>query len=188
MAERRKPVRRPSDRQGWDRAAEEVGGRRAEVVFVEPNVVAVVPVEPVDEEGAVQPSPGPEARSEGLDVGFYQGLTFDEPRCWSLVARVYADTFSRNPAEVRSVNETMREAARTFRLRLFKDPNGVEQITEPRDYAIVLMWRTIERRRPHCGIYYSGSVLHASEGGTVLFQDMASLRDNYPVMEFWAAP
>ena len=37
----------------------------------------------------------------------------------------------------------------------------------------------------HCGIYYGGKVLHAMQDGTV-YQDMASLQDQFELIEFWA--
>lgn len=122
-----------------------------------------------------------------LDVAAYQAREYPPPRCWGLVAAVYTELLARDPAEVQTVNESMRQAARTFRLQLFKHSVGLEQVDEPRDLAIVLMWPSEKRRRPHCGIFYEGKVLHATETAN-LYQDVASLGDVYPVMEFWAAP
>lgn len=122
-----------------------------------------------------------------LDVADYQGRDYPSPRCWSLVTAVYTERLGRDPTEVQTVSDSMRQAARTFRLQLFKRAIGLQQTAQPRDFAIVLMWPSEQRRRPHCGIYYGGSVLHATDDAN-LYQDLASLRDAYPVMEFWVEP
>lgn len=138
----------------------------------------------------VEPVPAPEPAQQGprpaeLDVAAYQRRVYTEPRCWQLVAAVYADMLGSDPAEVREVGESLRTAARAFRLRLHKTAEGLRQVPEPADLAVVLMWATPRRQTPHCGIYWRGSVLHAA-AGIVLYQDMASLRDTYPLMEYWA--
>jgi hypothetical protein len=120
-----------------------------------------------------------------LDIAAYQARVYEEPRCWRLVTDVYADLIGASPAEVETVSESMRRAARAFRLELFKRQPGMRQLQEPQDLAVVLMWPSSKERRAHCGIYWAGSVLHATEAG-VLYQDLASLRSAYPLMEFWA--
>jgi hypothetical protein len=119
-----------------------------------------------------------------LDVAAYQARTYPEPRCWSLVAAVYTEVVDREPSEVQTVSESMRQAARTFRVQLHKRALGLQQLDAAQDLAIVLMWPSERRSRPHCGIYYAGSVLHATPDGN-LYQDLASLGDAYAVMEFW---
>lgn len=119
-----------------------------------------------------------------LDIAAYQARAFDAPRCWKLVTAVYTELLGESPTEVETVSESMRHAARAFRLELFKRQPGMHQITEPRDLAVVLMWPTRAMKRAHCGIYWQGSVLHATEAGT-LYQDLASLADAYQVVEFW---
>lgn len=122
-----------------------------------------------------------------LDVEAFQKRSYAAPRCWSLVSAVYLEVVGRDPLAVQTVSEAMRQAARTFRLQLHKEAPGLQQVAEPQDLAIALMWPTQDRRLVHCGIYYGGSILHATDTEN-LFQDVASLRDTYPVMEFWAAP
>lgn len=119
-----------------------------------------------------------------LDVAAYQARVYEEPRCWKLVADVYADNVGESPAEVETVTESMRRAARAFRLELYKHHPGMQQLDEPRDLAVVLMWPSEERKRAHCGIYWQGKVLHANEAG-VLYQDLSSLRSTYRVIEYW---
>lgn len=122
-----------------------------------------------------------------LDVEAYLAKSYPAPPCWHLVTDVYRSKLGQEPNEVQTVSEAMRRASRQFRLELFKSRDGMEQLEEPRDFAIVLMWPTSARRQLHCGIYYQGSVLHALETGPV-YQDMQTLREAYPLMEFWARP
>jgi hypothetical protein len=122
-----------------------------------------------------------------LDVAAYQARQYEAPRCWSLVSAVYAEVVGRNPNEVQTVSESMRNASRAFRLALYKTSEGLQRLAEPQNLAIVLMWPTSQRKRPHCGIYYAGKVLHATES-TNLYQDLASLGDSFPIIEFWAVP
>lgn len=143
---------------------------------------------------APTPSPAPvdpattpgQGSPEGFEVTKYLARTYEEPRCWNLVADVFEEEFGVDPGHVRTVTESMRLASRTYGVRLFKDREGFEQVEKPQDFAIVLM-RTNERTpRLHCGVYYDGSVLHAAPYGGVLFQDLGTLRSVYPLMEFWA--
>lgn len=127
----------------------------------------------------------PDPAEPVLDVATYQARDYPWPRCWSLVADVYSEVLGRDATEVQTVSESIRQAARTFRLQLHKGAIGLEQVDEPRDLAVVLMWPTEQRKRPHCGIYYGGKILHATPAA-VLYQDMASLGDSYRAMEFWA--
>lgn len=119
-----------------------------------------------------------------LDVEAYLARVYPAPPCWHLVTDVYHEALGEEPNEIQTISEAMRRAARQFRLELFKARDGMQQIDEPQDFAIVLMWATAGKRQLHCGIYYAGKVLHALESGT-LYQDMQTLRDAYPLMEFW---
>lgn len=120
-----------------------------------------------------------------LDVESYLGRVFPDPPCWNLVTDVYMNVLAQEPNEVQTVSEAMRRAARAYRLELFKSRDGMEQLAQPRDFAIVLMWPSSARRQLHCGIFYQGSVLHALPTGT-LYQDLQTLREAYPLMEFWS--
>lgn len=134
---------------------------------------------------AVEKAPPAEPAPGELDVAHYQRLQLPEPRCWALVSVVWADMLGQQPAEVRVVSESLRSVARAFRVRLHKTAEGARQLQEPQDLAVVLMWPTASKREPHCGIYWRGSVLHATENA-VLYEGLASVRDAYAVMEFWA--
>jgi hypothetical protein len=155
---------------------------------VENTPAAPAAVEAVGSTPAPTPAPDPGASAGPvLDVAAYQERVYPAPRCWSLIAAVYTELLARDPTEVQTVSESMRQAARTFRLQLFKRTVGLQQIPGPEDFAIVLMWPSEQRKRPHCGIFYGGKVLHATPEAN-LYQDMASLGDSYPVIEYWAAP
>lgn len=160
-------------------------------------VVADTPAAPPAQDvvGALDPVPAPmppdisvqepvAPAAPVLDVAAYQAMQFPDPKCWSLVTAVYQE-LGAVATEVKTVSEPLRVAARTFRVQLHKGAGGLEQKPQPQDFAIVLMWPTERRRRPHCGIFWDGKVLHATPDA-VLHQDLASLRDIYPVMEYWA--
>lgn len=119
-----------------------------------------------------------------LDVESFLARVYPNPPCWNLVTDVYTSVLGQQPNQVQTVSEAMRRAARTFRLELFKSREGMGQLEAPRDFAIVLMWRTSLKLLLHCGIYYQGCVLHALETG-VLYQDLTTLREAFPLMEFW---
>lgn len=119
-----------------------------------------------------------------MNVADYQSKSYPKPPCWALVCDVLATERGEVPYGVKTVSGTIRTIASAFRLELHKSAHGFEQIQEPEDFAVVLMGRTPRTGIHHCGIYYDGKVLHAMPDG-VLYQDLASLRDEYPLMEFW---
>lgn len=119
-----------------------------------------------------------------LNVSVYQNRTYEPPSCWKLVTDVYSEVLGAEPHEVETVSESMRRAARAFRINLFKNQPGMRQLLDPQDLAVALMWPANRQWRAHCGIVWEGKILHATEAG-VLYQDMASLRSIYPQMEFW---
>lgn len=120
-----------------------------------------------------------------LDITGFQQRVYQAPRCWKLVADVYRELLGVAPNEVELPSDSMRRAARAFRLQLFRRTPGMHQVGNPQDLAVVLMWHTLRQRHAHCGICWHGGVLHATESAT-LYQDLASLRAIYPVMQFWA--
>ena len=80
-----------------------------------------------------------------------------------------------------------RAIAAAFRLALHKSAHGFEPVTAPAapaDFDVVLLGKAPSLGLHHCGVYWQGGVLHALETGAV-YQDLASLRDTYPLMEFW---
>lgn len=120
-----------------------------------------------------------------FDPNNYMGRDYGALPCWLLVADVYRSELSLPVTDYRTINGSVRELAKAFSLALHKSPHGFGQIDEPVDFAVVLMGRTPRIGITHAGIYWHGHLLHALESG-VLLQDMASVRDTYRVVEFWA--
>lgn len=122
--------------------------------------------------------------SQILDVAAFQEKAYPSPPCWSLVADVYLNVLKLPVDSFKTVDKSVRDAARAFRLHLAKDDHGFERLAEPREYAVVLMGRTPRLGIHHCGIYYGGKILHAREEGT-LYQELFELTGQYQLMEFW---
>lgn len=122
-----------------------------------------------------------------MNINFYLGQQYPAPPCWSLVADVYTREFNRGVLDYQVINNSVRSIAAAFRLALHKSAHGFMQVAEPQDGAVVLLGRTLALGPHHCGVYHQGSVLHALPAGN-LFQDMASLRSQYELVEFWAKP
>lgn len=120
-----------------------------------------------------------------MNVADYLGRAYASPPCWSLVADVYRAELGQAVEMYSTVSESVRDIARALRLVLHKGDHGFSQIDAPVDMAVVLMGKTARTGFHHCGVYYQGKVLHALDSGA-LYQDMASLRDGYELMEFWA--
>jgi hypothetical protein len=119
-----------------------------------------------------------------MDVNTYLARQYPNPPCWSLVSDVLFNECGVEATEYQTINSSIRAIASTFRLALHKSPNGFTPIPEPEDFCIVLLGKTERLGLHHCGVYFQGSVLHAL-GGITLYQDMASLQDDYKLMEFW---
>jgi hypothetical protein len=120
-----------------------------------------------------------------VNVASYQAKVYPDPPCWALVADVYTSELGQEVEGYKTISGSVRQLASAFRVALHKNPDGFTRLEEPVDYAVVLMGRVPALGVHHCGIYYEGKVLHATPEGT-LYQDLASLQDAYPVMEFWA--
>lgn len=122
---------------------------------------------------------------QALNVAEYQAKVYPNPPCWNLVADIYTSHLGEAVGKYSTVSHSVRAIASAFRLALHKDPSGFSQVPDPVDYAVVVMGKSARRGPHHCGLYYQGSVLHALPDVT-LYQDLASLQDEYPLMEFWA--
>lgn len=120
-----------------------------------------------------------------MNINDYLVKIYPSPPCWALVADVYATERGEPVTEYRTITNSVRGIADAFRLALHKSPHGFGQIAEPVDFCVVLMSTRPELGPHHAGVYYKGKVLHALESG-VLYQDLASLSDRYPRVEFWA--
>lgn len=128
-----------------------------------------------------------------MNVADYQVKVYPNPPCWALVADVYANELQQDVEGYKTLSESIRQLstslreraiATAFRLALHKNADGFTRVEEPVDYAVVLLAQVPALGIHHCGIYYQGKVLHANPEG-VLYQDLASLRATYPLMEFW---
>ena len=122
-----------------------------------------------------------------FDPAAYLRRVYPSPPCWALVADVYTSARGQSVLAYRTVTSSIRAIAAEFRLQLHKSPHGFAQVAEPQDLCIVLMGRSRALGVHHCGIWWQGEVLHALDSG-VLLQDVASLGDQYEIMEFWARP
>lgn len=122
-----------------------------------------------------------------MDVNDYLVRQYPAPPCWALVADVLHTECNQAVNDYKTVNSSIRAIAAAFRIALHKSAHGFAQVVEPVDFAVVLMAKTAALGLHHCGVYYQGKVLHAHADGN-FYQDLASLRDVYQVMEFWAKP
>ena len=122
-----------------------------------------------------------------FDPSIYQARQYPTPPCWALVADVYARERAQAVDTYKTVNASIRAIATAFRLQLHKGAHGFAQVDEPQDLCVVLLGRTLRLGPHHAGVYWQGSVLHALDAG-VMFQDLASVRDVYGLVEFWAQP
>lgn len=120
-----------------------------------------------------------------MNVADYQAKQYPSPPCWALVTDVYILELGQQVDAFSTISDSVRQAAQAFRLQLHKDAQGFHRINEPQDLCLVLMGKTKKLGFHHCGIYYAGKVLHALDEG-VLYQDLPSLRDTYPLVEFWS--
>lgn len=119
-----------------------------------------------------------------LDIADYMARVYEAPPCWNLTADVYASHLGEDVRAYKTVSNGVRAIARAFRIALHKADHGFVKLAEPVDYAVVLMGEAPSLGLHHCGVYYAGSVLHATDDGTY-YQDMNTLRAAYPLMEFW---
>lgn len=120
-----------------------------------------------------------------MDVSFYQSQTYPNPPCWNMVADVYTRELSKGVQDFRTVTDSIRGIAQAFSIALQKSNNGFMQIGEPVNMCIVLMGKSHKLGVHHCGVYLDGNVLHALPNG-VVYQDMASIKDEYMLIEFWS--
>ncbi len=122
-----------------------------------------------------------------MNVNEYLGRQYPAPPCWALVVDVLQTERGQAVNEYKTVNSSIRAVAAAFRIALHKSAHGFAQVAAPVDFCVVLMGKTPALGMHHCGVYYQGKVLHAHAEGN-LYQDLASLRDAYQVIEFWAKP
>lgn len=120
-----------------------------------------------------------------MNIATYLARVYPDPPCWALVADVYTAELGLRVDEYRTINNSARAAAKAFRFALHASQHGFAQIAEPQQWCVVLMGKSASLGLHHAGVYVDGKVLHALPEGN-LHQDLASLRDGYQLMEFWA--
>ena len=122
-----------------------------------------------------------------MNTNDYLARQYPNPPCWAMVADVYATERGQGVLGYTTINKSVRSIASAFRLALYKSNHGFVQIADPVDFAVVLMGKSEQLGLHHCGVYYGGQVLHALPNITLL-QDLASVRGEYKLIEFWAKP
>lgn len=120
-----------------------------------------------------------------MDISAYQAKQYEWPPCWQLVADIYRTELGTTVEDFKTVNGSVRAIADAFRIALHKGEHGFRQAEAPEDYAVVLMGKSVNKPPTHCGIYYQGKILHATQSG-VIYQDLSSLTDQYQLIEYWS--
>lgn len=115
----------------------------------------------------------------------YLARQYNQPGCWELVCDVYARELNLDVLPYTTKTDSVRSIANTFRLALHNGQHGFIQIAETVPFAVVLMGKSKSLGLHHCGVYYQGGVLHAKPNLS-LYQDMASIKGEFPLIEFWA--
>ena len=119
-----------------------------------------------------------------MDVNAYLARQYDHPPCWAFVTDVLHAERGMSLGTFKAENASIRAIARAFRIALHNGADGFVKLPEPVDFAIALLGRSERFGFHHCGVFYRDSVLHALPSINLL-QDMASLRDEYGLIEFW---
>lgn len=119
-----------------------------------------------------------------MNPSTYLARQYDAPPCWKLVTDVYQTELGLPVTAYKTITASVRSIAEAFRLALHKSPEGFQRLSAPADMCVVLMGRRPKLGITHCGVYWEGSVLHAVESGVYL-QDIASIRDEFPIIEYW---
>lgn len=128
-----------------------------------------------------------------MNVSTYLARDYPAPPCWALAADVYLHELGEPVDGFKTVTESIRQLSAAvrlkaigtaFRLAIHKNPDGFCQIDEPKDYALVMLGRNAKTGIHHVGVFYQGKVLHAMDSMPV-YQDLASLGDEYQLMQFW---
>jgi hypothetical protein len=122
-----------------------------------------------------------------MDVNSYLAKQYGHPPCWALVTDVLRNECGVQATQYRTINRSIRAIADMFRVALHKGRDGFTPIGQPVDFCLVLLGKTARLGLHHCGVFYQGSVLHALDGIT-LYQDLASLQDEFKLIEFWGRP
>ena len=120
-----------------------------------------------------------------MNTNTYLARQYGPQPCWELVADVCATELGAVAVDYKTVTRSIREMAGAFRIALHNDPHGFSQVAAPADLCIVLLGKNSRIGIHHCGIYYAGKVLHAMPGAT-LYEEIATVKDRFELVEFWA--
>ena len=120
-----------------------------------------------------------------MDVAFYQQQVYRHPPCWELTTDVLLRELDIVVSKYRARSSRLPDIANAFRLELARGDHGFTQLQVPQDFAVTLMGKDDTVGVHHCGVFYQGRVLHALATG-IYYQDLASLGDEFKLMEFWA--
>jgi hypothetical protein len=123
-----------------------------------------------------------------MNVQYYLGRIYNNPPCWNLVSEIYKNEVKFEFPVIlypRDERCDIEKYAQAFRIEMAKNKHGFEKIIEPTNYCIVLMSKLKNNTIHHCGVFYNGKIIHATEKA-VINQDIFSLRDLYNYMEFWS--
>lgn len=120
-----------------------------------------------------------------MNISDYLSKTYESPPCWLLVSDVYVNELKTDLCEFKTITDSIREIANTFRIALYKNEHGFRKVGSPTDFTVVLMGKMEHRPPTHAGIYYAGGVLHATIKNGVIYETLSSISDQYKKIEFW---
>jgi len=118
-------------------------------------------------------------------IADYLAKQYQNPPCWLLVSDVYANELELEVKEFKTITDSIREIAEMFRIALYKGEHGFRQISEPVDFCVVLMGKSLHKNPTHAGIYYDGGILHATLQNGVLYEPMHNITDAFKRVEYW---
>jgi cell wall-associated NlpC family hydrolase len=119
-----------------------------------------------------------------LDVNLFIQKQYPNPPCWALVSDIYTSVLGLKLRHLKPKNPSLRAISERFRLALHTGEHGLERVLHPVDFCIVCFAKKKNNTPHHCGVYYKGQIIHATEQGN-LFQDLHSLTDTYERIEYW---
>lgn len=101
--------------------------------------------------------------------------------CWGLIALVYSKILGKSVKDypVKSI----RESAKAFTMAFFKGDHGFKVVEMPNNLDVV----TLQKGNIfHCGIWYNGRILHASNhAGQVVYQKFSDVKRDFETVKFW---
>lgn len=119
-----------------------------------------------------------------MNINDYLSRVYSYPPCWEMVTDVYIAELGLKLMNYNPTNFSTRSIAEAFRLALHKGEHNFKQVMTPVDFDLVLLGATSKLGLHHCGVFYQGRVLHSIDSGN-LFEAMSTIKDKYPLIEFW---